>query len=132
MREKNLRTTAPITQKSEQARTKAAFKRIIGKRLRHIRNYYHETMTTLAAVIDPPVSAQAVRLWETGSTSPSPENMNEIANFYDVSLDYLWCREFSAMSSEELERVPEKKIARMPATAAKEFTPTTAAVDLRG
>lgn len=122
---------ATLPRRDEHTRPRDPRKRIIGQRLRYLRNYYSETMTTLAAVIDPPVTANAVRLWESGITSPSPNNMNEIANFYAVPLDYLWCREFSSLSVAELEKVPLKKIARLPVSAAKEFSRTTAAVDLR-
>ncbi len=38
------------------------------------------------------VSQQTIGSWETGRTSPDYESLNKIADFFDVSTDYLLCR----------------------------------------
>lgn len=54
------------------------------KQLRIERGYTHKQLADLLGI-----SESAVSMWETGQRSPTKERMYKIAEFFDVSFDYL-------------------------------------------
>lgn len=55
--------------------------------LRRLRNYKGLTQEELALELQ--VTLQTIYKWEKGKSVPDMENMKNIANFYNVSIDYL-------------------------------------------
>ncbi len=45
------------------------------------------------------VAAPSVSNWESGKTSPTPENLSALADLFNVTIDYLLGREESSMSA---------------------------------
>ncbi len=60
-------------------------------KLKELRNNAHISQSTLAKALF--VSQQAVAKWEIGTASPNPEMIKKIAEYFDVSIDYLLGRE---------------------------------------
>lgn len=56
-------------------------------KLKELRNNAHISQSTLAKALF--VSQQAVAKWEIGTASPNPEMIKKIAEYFDVSIDYL-------------------------------------------
>ena len=53
----------------------------------YLRKRAHLTQKELAAALD--VAFQTVIFWETGRRTPSPENLQKIADYFEVTKDYL-------------------------------------------
>lgn len=64
----------------------AFFKDIIKK----LRTEKHITQETLASELG--MSKSTVAMWETGDRTPSPEVYEELADFFNVDMDYLYGR----------------------------------------
>lgn len=62
----------------------------IGKRLRELREASRLTQTQVAAIVG--VQQSRINRYETGKSTPSPEVFIKYANFFDVSMDYLYFR----------------------------------------
>lgn len=60
---------------------------MIGDRIRDLRNQKRLSQTDLAKIIN--VSQQTVTKWETGKSEPSSSAINRLADYFDVSSDYL-------------------------------------------
>lgn len=54
------------------------------------------------------VSQQTVGSWEVNRTTPNPDLMNRVADYFNVSLDYLLGRETTNSSKEKVRRVGVK------------------------
>ena len=54
------------------------------------------------------VSQQTVGSWEVNRTTPNPDLMNRVADYFNVSLDYLLGRETTNPSKEKVQRVGVK------------------------
>lgn len=94
---------------------------IIGKRLAYLReSVNNETIEDLAQYVD--ASASAIRQWDCGQTVPSIDNMDRIADHYCVSLDYLRCREFNALTDDQLRSLPDEVVLRRPGIEPKRYT----------
>ena len=63
---------------------------MIGDRIRDLRNQKRLSQTDLAKIIN--VSQQTVTKWETGKSEPSSSAINRLADYLDVSSDYLLLR----------------------------------------
>ena len=62
----------------------------IGKRIKELREFYHMSQTELAKLCG---SNQAtIAKTETGKTAPSVKLLLWLADYFDVSMDYLCCR----------------------------------------
>lgn len=59
--------------------------------LKQLRLDRHLTQTALANALD--VAQTTISAWERGEKSPDPDTLVRLANFYDVSVDYLLGRE---------------------------------------
>ncbi|WP_418974169.1 helix-turn-helix domain-containing protein [Agathobaculum butyriciproducens] len=62
----------------------------IGKRLRALREGSRLTQTQVAEIVG--VQQSRINRYETGKSTPSPEVFIKYADFFDVSMDYLYCR----------------------------------------
>lgn len=60
---------------------------MIGNRIRDLRLQHHLSQTALSKSIN--VSQQTITKWETGKAEPSSSALNSLANFFNVSTDYL-------------------------------------------
>lgn len=60
---------------------------MIGDKLRELRSIHKMSQTDLAKAIH--VSQQAITKWENGKSEPSASAVNDIANYFNVSSDYL-------------------------------------------
>lgn len=60
---------------------------MIGDRIRELRSAKRMSQTQLAKAIH--VSQQAITKWETGKSEPSSSAIDSIANYFNVSSDYL-------------------------------------------
>lgn len=58
-----------------------------GKRLAELRKKRGYSQVTFAAAIK--VSKSTVGMWETGDREPDNETLQKLADFFDVSVDYL-------------------------------------------
>lgn len=56
-------------------------------RIRQLRSENHISQKTLAKELY--VSQQTVAKWEAGASTPNPETLSKIADYFDVSVDYL-------------------------------------------
>lgn len=63
---------------------------IIGDRLRALRKDRGLTQVQLAAILQ--VQQSRINRYETGASTPGPEVFLQIADFFDVSMDYLYGR----------------------------------------
>ena len=64
---------------------------MIGDRIRELRNQKRMSQTELSKMLH--VSQQTVTKWETGKAEPSSSTVNGLANFFNVSADYLLGRD---------------------------------------
>ena len=62
----------------------------IGKRLRELREVSRLTQTQVAEVVG--VQQSRINRYESGKSTPPPEVFVKYADFFDVSMDYLYCR----------------------------------------
>lgn len=63
---------------------------MIAKRIKMLRTEKGISQQELAKVVGK--SQQAVNLWEKGENEPGLDTINLLANYFDVSSDYLLCR----------------------------------------
>lgn len=61
---------------------------MFGDRLRELRKNKNLSQEQLGSILN--VSANAVYSWEVGKTQPSIETIKQIAEYFDVSVDYLF------------------------------------------
>ena len=62
-------------------------KNIFSERLKALRNEKGITLEKFGAMFD--VSKQSAQRWETGINTPTAENIVAIADYFEVSADYL-------------------------------------------
>ena len=62
----------------------------IGKRLRALREGVRLTQVNMAEILG--VQQSRINRYETGQSTPSPEVFVKYADYFDVSMDYLYCR----------------------------------------
>lgn len=62
----------------------------IGKRLRALREGVRLTQVNIAKMLG--VQQSMINRYETGKTTPAPEIFIKYADYFDVSMDYLYCR----------------------------------------
>ena len=62
----------------------------IGKRLRALREGVRLTQVNMAEILG--VQQSRINRYETGQSTPSPEIFIKYADYFDVSMDYLYCR----------------------------------------
>lgn len=62
----------------------------IGKRLRALREGVRLTQVKMAEILG--VQQSRINRYETGQSTPSPEVFVKYADYFDVSMDYLYCR----------------------------------------
>lgn len=62
----------------------------IGKRLRALREGVRLTQVQMAGILG--VQQSRINRYETGQSTPSPEVFIKYADYFDVSMDYLYCR----------------------------------------
>lgn len=60
-----------------------------GTRLKQLRKKYKLTQPVFAEKIN--AGKSTVAMWETGDRHPDYDTMKKIADFFDVSVDYLLC-----------------------------------------
>jgi transcriptional regulator with XRE-family HTH domain len=90
-----------------------AFNVVMGRRLWFLREIVNKkSIHDLSIILG--VTASAIRQWESGHTRADPNNMAIIADYFDVSLDYLWCREFTSLSEAKLRSLPDRDVHRRP------------------
>ncbi|MBQ4603119.1 MAG: helix-turn-helix transcriptional regulator, partial [Clostridia bacterium] len=63
---------------------------IISKRLKALRESVGLSQNKLAQISG--MKQSSINRYENGSATPSPENMVKLADYYDVSLDYIYGR----------------------------------------
>ncbi|MDD5486939.1 MAG: helix-turn-helix domain-containing protein [Dehalococcoidales bacterium] len=59
------------------------------KRLKQLRNSYRPKIYQKELADALGVSRQAITMWETGQRTPDPKMLQRIADYFDVSVDYL-------------------------------------------
>lgn len=97
-------------------------KMIKGLRLQYLRREINkEKRASLAEEVG--VDRATIGLWELGHKQPSYESLRQIAAIYNVSLDYLECREFWGLSDEELCRLTVEQVWRDPEQVPDEIYP---------
>ena len=62
----------------------------IGQRLRALREGVRLTQVNMAEILG--VQQSRINRYETGQSTPSPEVFVKYADYFDVSMDYLYCR----------------------------------------
>ena len=62
----------------------------IGKRLRALREGVRLTQVQMAQILG--VQQSRINRYETGQSTPAPEIFLKYADYFDVSMDYLYCR----------------------------------------
>ena len=62
----------------------------IGKRLRALREGIRLTQVQMAQILG--VQQSRINRFENGQSTPSPEVFLKYADYFDVSMDYLYCR----------------------------------------
>ena len=65
-------------------------KKKIGERLRDLRMGVHISQTKLASVLG--TQQSSINRYEQGQSVPVPEIFIKYADYFDVSMDYLYCR----------------------------------------
>ncbi len=65
-------------------------KQRIGERLKALRTGVHLSQTKLAAILG--TQQSSINRYEQGQSVPVPEIFVKYADFFDVSMDYLYCR----------------------------------------
>lgn len=63
-------------------------RRIFAKRLKSMRKRNRQTLGILADLTG--MSAETIRIYESGKATPSAGNLHSLADFFDVTMDYLW------------------------------------------
>lgn len=63
--------------------------------LRNLRREQNISAATLAIYLN--VSKSAISMWESGKARPSRENLNKLAKYFNVTMDYLIGREDTAI-----------------------------------
>lgn len=58
-------------------------------RIRALRMAYELGRPTAGSHLDPPASFETWKKWENDETRPSPDHLLALANFFNVSADYL-------------------------------------------
>lgn len=88
-----------------------------GSKIAYYRKARNLTQEELASQFD--ISNQAVSKWETGQSYPDVELLPRIADFFEISLDELFGREFTAKASVEsvVETTEENELIEIPAPA---------------
>lgn len=71
---------------------------MIGEKIRNLRNEKRMSQTELSKILH--VSQQTVTKWETGKAEPSSSAVANIANYFNVSADYLLGRETNSESEQ--------------------------------
>lgn len=64
---------------------------MLGKNIKNLRQQNRITQSELAKKMN--VSQQTIGAWETGRAIPSSDTLNELADYFEVSTDYLLGRE---------------------------------------
>lgn len=62
----------------------------IGKRLRALREGVRLTQVQMAEILG--VQQSRINRYESGQTTPGPDIFREYADYFNVSMDYLYCR----------------------------------------
>lgn len=62
-------------------------RKIFSSRLKSLRNQKQLTMVDIAEALE--INKTSVFTWESTKTIPSTEKLIELADFFDVSIDYL-------------------------------------------
>ncbi|WP_255463150.1 helix-turn-helix domain-containing protein [Lactobacillus sp. 3B(2020)] len=75
---------------------------MIGDKLRELRAIHRMSQTELAKSIH--VSQQVITKWENGKSEPSSAYLNDIANLFNVSTDYLLGRTSDQTPNKELSK----------------------------
>lgn len=75
---------------------------MIGDKIRELRLEHRMSQTELAKAIH--ASQQAITKWENGKSEPSSSAITDIANYFNVSSDYLLGR--------TTDRVPDKDLSK--------------------
>ena len=65
-------------------------KKKIGERLRDLRMGVHISQTKLASILG--TQQSSINRYEQGQSVPVPEIFIKYADYFDVSMDYLYCR----------------------------------------
>lgn len=65
-------------------------KKKIGERLRNLRMGVHISQTKLASILG--TQQSSINRYEQGQSVPVPEIFIKYADYFDVSMDYLYCR----------------------------------------
>lgn len=73
---------------------------MIGDKIRELRSIHRMSQVDLAKAIH--VSQQAITKWETGKSEPSSSAINDIANYFNVSSDYLLGRTSSKLPDKDM------------------------------
>ena len=60
---------------------------MFSRNLKMLRQQHNISQKNMADILY--VSQQAVAKWETDKATPNPEMLNRIADYFDVSVDYL-------------------------------------------
>lgn len=78
----------------------------LGKQMKLLRSQHDLTQQALADALS--IGKSAIALYETGRRQPDPETLDKIAEFFDVSIDYLLGRTRSSSVSPSL--APESRV----------------------
>ena len=62
----------------------------IGQRLKDLRKNLHLTQTQMADILE--IKQSSIAKYEQGMTAPSVELLRKYADYFDVSLDYIFAR----------------------------------------
>lgn len=71
-----------------------------GEKIKSLRNEREVTQATLAEALG--VSRQIVGQWERGTTAPRMFNLEMLANFFEVPVEYFLCEKEQNVAEEEL------------------------------
>ena len=73
---------------------------MFNEKLRFLRKYQHLTQTEVAEELN--LNQRTYSQYETGANEPNFETLKKLANFFDVSIDYLLENDRSLSDSEEI------------------------------
>lgn len=62
----------------------------LGNRLKELRLGMHQTQTEVANLLG--TQQSSINRYESGQSAPSPDILIRYADYYDVSMDYIYCR----------------------------------------
>ena len=68
---------------------------MFGKKLKFLRENKNMLQKELASILN--TTSQTISGWEIGRTNPDYDTLVKIANFFNVSTDYLLCNEVNAI-----------------------------------